>query len=602
VIESVLPPIPTVQGPIQLYVEYPDSLQRITASDSNFVFGSVGTGDATLIINGQFVDVNPNGSFLAFLPVPTAEAGDTTSYLLLARRGGEIDTIRHPFLLPEPPFEGESGSAWIDPKSLEDQPIRWAVPGEPLEFTVRATPLAEVWLDAGSERFRMTETEATGVYQFAMEAESFYRIACAPEDCTWSSEADSLRLGVRTISMDSTARGTIVMPLRILDPSSLPIAMLREPDEPVGGADGLIHARPSRFGPYRWLLADGTRATVDGREGNRWRIRLAPELEAWVLENDLEVLPPGSSPPRSQVGDLRFEVLPDRLVMHAWLAAALPISVSEPDDHTLELTLFGATGVTDRIREGAGGRLIDRIEWEQLPGERYRLRIHFVERVWGYRSSWSVGPTGGAVLRFEIRRPPSIDEAFPLRGRRIAIDPGHPGAGAHGPTGYYEGDANLAIGRILARLAREAGAVPVLIRDDTLPLGLYERTQRAIEAGADLFVSIHNNALPDGVQPVGREGTSTYHYHPHSHALAVAVQQGMLSSLHLRDLGVFWGDLAVTRMSWMPAVLAEGAFIMIPSHKAALKTAVFQERYAQGVLDGIEEFLREMALVQRQQP
>jgi N-acetylmuramoyl-L-alanine amidase len=288
--------------------------------------------------------------------------------------------------------------------------------------------------------------------------------------------------------------------------------------------------------------------------------------------------------------------------MRASFAAALPISVSEPDDHTLELTMFGATGVTNRIREGAGGRLIDRVEWEQLPGERYRLRIHFVERVWGYRSSWSVLPTGRAHLQFEIRRPPAIDSESPLRGRRIAIDPGHPGAGAHGPTGYYEGDANLAIGRILARLVREAGGEPVLIRDDTMPMGLYERTQLAIEARAEIFVSIHNNALPDGLRPVGREGTSAYYYHPHSHALAVAVQQGMLSSLRLRDLGVFWGDLAVTRMSWMPAILTEGAFMMIPSHEAALRTNRFQERYAHGILNGIEEFLRKVASDQGSKP
>lgn len=595
VIRSALPPIPAVIGPIQLTVEYPDSLQRITVSDSNFVFGSVGTGDATLIINGHLVDVNPNGSFLAFLPVPRAETGDTTSYLLVARRDGASDTLRHPFLLPAPPFEGEPGTVWIDPESLDDYPVRWAVPGELLDFTVRATPSAEVWLDAGRERYSMTETETAGVYRFTMEAESFYRVACAPEDCTWSGEADSLRLGVRAIVADSTVRGTIVAPLRILDLAALPVAVLREPDQPAGGADGLVHARPGRFGPYRWLLANGTRATIDGRVGNRWRVRLAPGLSAWVAEDDLALLPAGSTPPLSEVGDLRFEVRPDRLVMRTSLAVALPIGVTEPDEHTLELTFYGAIGMTNRIREGAGGRLVDGIEWEQLPGDRVRLRIRFIERVWGYRWSWTVRSPDGAELRLEIRRPPRIDPASPLRGRSIAIDPGHPGAGAHGPTGYYEGDANLAIGRILARLVREAGGQAVLIRDDTLPLGLYERTQRAIKAEAEVFVSIHNNALPDGVQPIGREGTSTYHYHPHSHALAIAVQQGMLASMRLRDLGVFWGDLAVTRMSWMPAVLTEGAFMMVPSHEAALRTTEFQERYARGVLDGIEEFLREAA-------
>ncbi len=602
IIESVLPPIPTITGAIELYVEYPDSHQRITASDSNFVFGSVGTGDATLIINGQFIDVNPNGSFLAFLPVPQAEAGDTASYLLVARRGSELDTLRHPFLLPETPFEGEPGTAWIDPESLEDREVRWAVPGESFTLTVRASPGAEVTLDAGRERHPMIETESAGEYGITMEAESFYRIACAPEDCNWSEQADSLRLGVRVTMSDTNARGSFVVPLRILDPSDLPVAVLREPEDPAGGADGMINARPMPYGPYRWILPNGTRAFVDGRAGNRWRLTLAPGLAAWVTEDDLEFQPQGSVPPRSEVGDLRFEVRPDRLVMRTWLAAALPVAVTEPDAHTIEVTMFGATGVTNRIREGAGGRLLDRIEWEQLPGERYRLRIRLVERVWGYRLSWVPQPAGGAELEFEIRRPPQIDPVAPLRGRRIAIDPGHPGAGAHGPTGYYEGDANLAIGRIMARLVSEAGGIPVLIRDDTLAVGLYERTQRAIEADADVFVSIHNNALPDGVQPVGREGTSTYHYHPHSHALAEAVQEGMLASMRLRDLGVYWGDLAVTRMSWMPSVLAEGAFMMIPSHEAALKTPEFQARYAQGVLDGIGEFLRQAAELPRRQP
>ena len=43
----------------------------------------------------------------------------------------------------------------------------------------------------------------------------------------------------------------------------------------------------------------------------------------------------------------------------------------------------------------------------------------------------------------------------------------------------------------------------------------------------------------------------------------------------------------------MPSVLAEGAFMMMPRHEAALRLAEFQEAYARGVLAGIEGFLRE---------
>ena len=198
-------------------------------------------------------------------------------------------------------------------------------------------------------------------------------------------------------------------------------------------------------------------------------------------------------------------------------------------------------------------------------------------------------------MRLELRGAPDVDPTRPLAGRRVAIDPGHPGAGATGPTGYYEGDANLAIGRILQRILAERGAQPILIRDDREPLGLYERTAAAEEADAELFVSIHNNALPDGVRPFGREGTSTYYFHPHAAALASSVQEGMLETMRLRDLGVFWGDLAVCRMSWMPSVLTEGAFMMMPKHEAALRDPAFQALYARGVADGIESFLRRVA-------
>ncbi|HSM08103.1 MAG TPA: N-acetylmuramoyl-L-alanine amidase [Gemmatimonadota bacterium] len=604
VIGGVLPPIPEVTGPVEVYVEYPDSLQRITASDSNFIFGNVGTGDAALTINGDSVEVNPNGTFLGWLPVPERVADtDSASYLLVARRGAEVDSLRHWILLPRRPFEGEPGTAWIDPGSLEDRPVRWALPDEVLELTVRASPGAVVWLDVGAASYEMSEIRRSGVYRYVTPAGMLHDVACArircgvgvATDADTLPPADSLRARVRVEFGGETAQDFVTIPLRILDPLRPLVAELREPPEPAGGADGIIVARPAPSGTYRWLLPDGTRAVVDGRLGGMWRIRLAPDLEAWVTEDDMRLLPPDTPPPTTRVGDLRFEVRDDRLTLTTWLAAAVPFDVEQPDPRTLELTMYGVTGLTDRIAEGAGGRLIERVEWRQLPGDRYRLRIGLHERVWGWRASWQVTAAGGAVLTFDIRRPPEIDPENPLRGRKIAIDPGHPGAGAHGPSGYYEGDANLGIGRALARMVREAGAEPVLIRDDTLPIGLYERTTAAMDAGAELFVSIHNNALPDGVQPIGREGTSTYHYHPHSHDLAVAVQEGMLATMGLRDLGVYWGDLAVTRMSWMPSVLAEGAFMMIPSHEAALMTPEFQAAYARGVLDGIEAFLRSVA-------
>jgi N-acetylmuramoyl-L-alanine amidase len=69
----------------------------------------------------------------------------------------------------------------------------------------------------------------------------------------------------------------------------------------------------------------------------------------------------------------------------------------------------------------------------------------------------------------------------------------------------------------------------------------------------------------------------------------------MVHQMGLRDLGVFYDNLAVIRPAWMPAVLAEGAFIMVPEQDAAMQTPQGQRAYAMGVADGIEAYFRSLA-------
>src|SRR5690606_38252557 len=65
-----LPPIPPRTGALAIDVVYPAEGQAIGPVDSTFVFGNLGTGQASLSINGVPVEVAPNGAFLAYLPVP----------------------------------------------------------------------------------------------------------------------------------------------------------------------------------------------------------------------------------------------------------------------------------------------------------------------------------------------------------------------------------------------------------------------------------------------------------------------------------------------------------------------------------------------------
>jgi N-acetylmuramoyl-L-alanine amidase len=80
----------------------------------------------------------------------------------------------------------------------------------------------------------------------------------------------------------------------------------------------------------------------------------------------------------------------------------------------------------------------------------------------------------------------------------IAVDAGHGGVdpGASGKRGTHEKDAVLAIAKALAaRINSEPGMKAVLTRDDDYFISLRERNTRARRAKADLFVSIHADAI-----------------------------------------------------------------------------------------------------------
>jgi len=94
---GVLPPFPRVTGALALDVVQPTEGHLLSVRDSTFVFGSVGNGDAILTINGAPVRVNPNGSFMAFLPVPS----DTVYTLRAMLPSGDTATMIRRVRFPE---------------------------------------------------------------------------------------------------------------------------------------------------------------------------------------------------------------------------------------------------------------------------------------------------------------------------------------------------------------------------------------------------------------------------------------------------------------------------------------------------------------------
>jgi hypothetical protein len=95
-----LPPVPEVDGPLAIRVVYPTANQVVTSRDSNFIFGSIGSGKASLTVNGVPARVYPNGAFMTFLPNPP---GDAPSYQLVAVRGADTARATHVIRYPVKP-------------------------------------------------------------------------------------------------------------------------------------------------------------------------------------------------------------------------------------------------------------------------------------------------------------------------------------------------------------------------------------------------------------------------------------------------------------------------------------------------------------------
>jgi N-acetylmuramoyl-L-alanine amidase len=381
-------------------------------------------------------------------------------------------------------------------------------------------------------------------------------------------------------------------PLQVALLDTLPVvAEFHDDTAGEGNTDRLTPGRATPGGSYAWFFPTGTRASVTARINNDLRVRLSPVSEAWVPVADALPLPRGTPEPGAVVGSVTLTAAPDRAILRIPVTERVPFQVAETE-RSLAVTFYSAAGDVDWMRYGTDS-LVRQLSWIQRQRDEVTLTVGLAADVWGYQANWSRND-----LVLEIRRPPRITPGAPLRRRIIAIDPGHPPLGATGPTGLREAEANLAVALQLRAMLEADGAKVLMTRVTDSAVDLWPRVALAEGSGAELLVSIHNNALPDGINPFTNNGTSVFYNQPRSVPLASAVQRRLVRRLGLPDLGISRADFAVIRATWLPSVLVEGMFLIMPEQEAALRTPQGTRRYAQGVYEGIRGYLQERAKFQ----
>jgi N-acetylmuramoyl-L-alanine amidase len=228
---------------------------------------------------------------------------------------------------------------------------------------------------------------------------------------------------------------------------------------------------------------------------------------------------------------------------------------------------------------------------------------------------------------------------FEFQLKTIVIDAGHGGKdpGCSGP-GSTEKHLTLIIAQAFAERVREQfPAVQVILtRDDDTFIPLYERAAIANRAQADLFVSIHCNALPASTATWGSEtyvmGLHTaehnlkvakrenesilyeenyeanYDYDPNSpeghillsmfqHAhleqsirFAERVEYHFATTAQRRSRGVKQAGFVVLKETAMPSALVETGFLTSPKDEAFLLTREGQAKVADALLAAFREY------------
>ena len=602
-------------GP-KIEVIYPKDGQELTAYDSTFILGNVTSG-SDLKINGYPVKVYPNGAFLAFLPI---QGGDFQFELIASEHKGVttkvvlVKVLERLKMTPADSFR-------IEPKGKTPNLDLVLTAGDWLQLGFRGTPNCQAmfkiegltdWMDMAESQTRAIAFESGTVFSDteAIDTSSgkgiysgLYRIG--DED-----RIDSARIYFRLVKSVSapseSLRNYLAFPeiYQRLCPDSAKLSICV-----ADSTEGTVTILPSeilqvvelvdtsqiipRTGPglLYWYLfqSSGTKAVTNGKVGKWVRLKLTETEEAWIEEEKVKYLPWGTPPPYSKVGHIRTRQTEKGVKIVFSMSERLPFRVKQQNDPpSLLLDIFYAASDVNIIRYETQDPIIDEITWSQLANDHFQAQIYVRQKQqWGYEAYYE-----GENLVLEIKSKPEWTEK--LRGLTITVDAGHSAdPGAIGPTGLIEKDANLAIAKKLKQVLEKSGAKVVMTRNGMENVPLYERPKIAQGVGTDIFISVHNNAHPDGVNPFTNTGTSVYYYHPHSKRLAEAVHRQLLKDLQIGDQGLYQGNFAVLRPSGYLSILVECAFIIQPEQEILLKDQDFQERIARGIYKGLSRLLEE---------
>ncbi len=586
----------------RIEVIYPKAKQRIAAVDSMFIFGNV-TPESKLRINGIDVKVYPDGAFLGWLAVRSG----SFVFRLEASLKGQSATLEVPIDVPQPYEIPEGLGPAIVKGYMSPSNDIMLMEGDLFNTSFRGTPgmFGYFKLSSDADLYRMTETPPTqqsywadalwgsGEYPESLLVRGVYT-GCEVLTDKHVSDSNKIdyylcrKLLKKLGTKDKTFKQQLADCGCVNRSNDAAVAVM--PASKVVIGELIDSVQTIRTGPRKGYLAvyqpKGIRLRITGKYNDHYRARLLTDVDGWVPDSSVKILPVGTQLPSGDVSLIRTRKVDRGVLVTFNLGAKVPYRVEEdPVENEVCVDIFNATSSIDFIRYDTNDSLINRIEWSQPQVGLLRLTIDLNQTLWGYDCYYE-----GTRFNLKLRNRPHFEEK--LKGLKFVIDPGHsPDPGAVGPTGYAEKDANLAIALDVAEQLRDRKATVYMTRNGDTGIALYDRPKLAYRYSPDFYISIHNNALPDGINPFYNSGSSTYYYEPQSHDLAKCVQARLVKATGLTDIGLYNGNFAVVRPTGYLAILVECAFMMIPEQEMDLKDPAFQKKTAEAIVEGVMDFV-----------
>jgi len=348
-------------------------------------------------------------------------------------------------------------------------------------------------------------------------------------------------------------------------------------------------------GPIRAEYGPGVILKTSGKIGTNYRIRLNESEIGYIDEKEVEILTSRVKAPAYYIAGLSCYPSKTSDIVSIPYPENVPYAVyPEPGQRRIAISLYGVQTSSTWLTHHKGRKIIDKVTWQQETPDTYTLYVNLKNsEIWGYDIKKS-----GKSLIFSVKHPPVLpkNSTQPLSGLKIALEAGHGGSnlGAVGLSGILEKDINLSLAFMLQEILEEKGAEVLQVRDADKPMLLGVKRESAISSGADMLVSIHANAGGIRNGYLGASGTSTYYHNPFWAPLAEKIYNRLLE-LDLSEFGVVGSfNYKVTRVSAIPSVLVEQAFMSNAEDEEKLADPIFRKEMAEKIYLGILDYLDHM--------